>query len=53
MHHLSRLLFIVLFLIFTSAATAAPKITGKPVIIEPDLLEWPEDFPGVTPYLIF
>jgi len=38
---------------FLSATAVAevPKITGKPHIVAPDLLEWPSDFPQVNPYL--
>jgi len=39
--------------LFVSATAMAevPKITGKPQIVAPDLLEWPSDFPQVNPYL--
>ena len=33
------------------ALAEVPKITGKPHIVSPDLLEWPADFPQVNPYL--
>lgn len=33
------------------AAAVQPPLTGTPVIIEPDLLNWPDDFPEETPNL--
>lgn len=40
-----------LFVLSASVFAAVPKITGKPKIVSPDLLEWPSDFNQETPYL--
>lgn len=34
-----------------TAMAGVPKITGKPQIVTPDLLQWPSEFPQVNPYL--
>jgi len=37
--------------VIVNAADTVPKITGKPIIVTPDLLDWPADFDQATPYL--
>jgi len=48
---LANLSAIAAVLFSASALAEVPKITGKPHIVAPDLLEWPADFPQVNPYL--
>lgn len=45
------LFFISMTISGIAMAGGVPKITGKPVIVAPDLLEWPADFSQATPYL--
>jgi hypothetical protein len=40
-----------LLLVTTALRAQVPPVTGSPVIIEPELLSWPADFPGESPYL--
>ncbi len=40
-----------LFINSAVMAGAVPTITGSPVIVSPDLLEWPADFKQANPYL--
>lgn len=41
-----------LMLGISQSSLATPEITGSPYIVTPPtLLDWPDDFPGVTPYL--
>jgi len=48
---LTRIGLSLALLVIASSVFAVPKITGKPVIVSPDLLLWPSEYPGVKPYL--
>lgn len=50
-----KFIYTLIFLMSSLTVTtihAVPAISGSPKIVSPDmLLDWPGDFPGVTPYL--